>query len=75
MEDNDERNYKFTRNLQKCTERVSKGMRGLLLIILKKKDEELDHSTGFPNYTSVLANIVILLVGLSNAPRNLFSNY
>ena len=34
MEDNDERNYKFTRNLQKCTERVSKGMRGLLLIIL-----------------------------------------
>jgi hypothetical protein len=31
-------------------------------------------STGFINYTSVLSNSVILL-GLPNAPRNLFPNY
>jgi hypothetical protein len=32
------------------------------------------HSTGFRNYKSVLTNSVILL-GLPNAPRNLFPNY
>ena len=43
---------------------------------ISTKDEELDlrHSTGFLNYTSVLTNSVILL-GLPNAPRNLFPNY
>jgi len=32
------------------------------------------HSTGFLNYTSVLSNSVVLL-GLPNAPRNIFPNY
>jgi hypothetical protein len=32
------------------------------------------HSTGFLNYTSVLSNRAMLL-GLPNAPRNLFPNY
>ena len=32
------------------------------------------HSTGFLNYTSVLSNSALLL-GLPNAPRNLFPNY
>ena len=43
---------------------------------ISTNDEELDlpHSTGFLNYTSILSNNAILL-GLPNAPRNLFPNY
>jgi hypothetical protein len=40
----------------------------------KMKNWIYHHSTGFLNYTSVLSNSVILL-GLPNAPRNLFPNY
>jgi hypothetical protein len=56
---------------------------------ISTKDEELDlpsqfqprmknwiyrHSTGFLNYIGILTNSVILL-GLPNAPRNIFPNY
>jgi hypothetical protein len=40
----------------------------------KMKNWIYHHSTGFLNYTSVLSNSAILL-GLPNAPRNLFPNY
>ena len=40
----------------------------------KVKNWIYHHSTGFLNYTSVLSNSAILL-GLPNAPRNLFPNY
>jgi hypothetical protein len=40
----------------------------------KMKNWIYHHSTGFLNYTSVLSNSVILL-GLPNAPRDLFPNY
>ena len=43
---------------------------------ISPKDEELDLPSLYwiPNYPSVLSNIAILL-GLPNAPRNLFPNY
>ena len=40
----------------------------------KMKNWIYHHSTGFLNYTSVLSNSTILL-GLPNAPLNLFPNY
>ena len=40
----------------------------------KMKNLIYHHTTGFLNYTSVLLNSVILL-GLSNALRNLFPNH
>jgi len=48
----------------------------LCSFVIATKDEELDlrHSTGFLNYTNVPINSAILL-GLPNAPRNLFPNY
>jgi hypothetical protein len=40
----------------------------------KMKNWIYRHSTGFLNYTSVLSNSAMLL-GMPNAPRNLFPNY
>jgi hypothetical protein len=40
----------------------------------KMKNRIYHQSTGFLNYTSVISNSAILL-GLPNAPRNLFPNY
>jgi hypothetical protein len=43
-------------------------------ISIKRKNWIFHHSPGFLNYTIVLTNSCILL-GLPNAPRNLFLNY
>jgi hypothetical protein len=42
----------------------------------KRKNWIYHHSTGFLNCTSVLSNsVTCILLGLPNAPRNLFPNY
>jgi hypothetical protein len=57
-----------------CSEIIAVKIIKIKLISSKMKNWIYPHPTGFLNYTSVLSNSVILL-GLPNAPRNLFPNY